>query len=134
MFSATVSDDTRLNAWNTNPIRCRRSSVSRVSFMPSRAVPPRRTDPEEGRSSPAAQCKNVLFPEPEGPITAVKLPLGMPTVTSRRAATAPWPFPYTLLTASKRTTSVMPFSLLTCRIACQRADHRSGMTSSLFGH
>ena len=33
-----------------------------------------RTVPELGRSSPEAQCRNVLLPEPEAPMIAVKLP------------------------------------------------------------
>lgn len=89
MFSSTVSEPTRLNDWNTKPIRCLRSSVSRFSLRPDNSVPPSRTEPDDGTSRPAAQCRNVLLPEPDGPITAVKLPDGIATDTSRRAATAP---------------------------------------------
>ena len=46
-----------------------------------------------GASSPAAQCRNVLLPEPDGPMTAVKLPLRSPSVTRSRATTAPSPRP-----------------------------------------
>jgi hypothetical protein len=92
-FCSTVRDGTRLNAWNTNPIRRRRSSVSAVSPIPDSSVPPSRTDPDVGVSSPAAQCRNVLLPEPDGPITAVNPPDGSATETSRRAATAPPPLP-----------------------------------------
>jgi hypothetical protein len=35
----------------------------------------------------------VLLPDPDGPITAVKLPLGNAMVTSRSAVTAPAPLP-----------------------------------------
>ena len=51
-----------------------------------------------GRSSPAAQRSNVLLPEPDGPITAVKLARGNAIETSRRAATAFPPLPYTRVT------------------------------------
>ncbi|GAA2298019.1 hypothetical protein GCM10010149_53350 [Nonomuraea roseoviolacea subsp. roseoviolacea] len=72
-------------------------------------------------------------------MTAVKVPRGMPTDTSRRAATAPRPFPYTLLTVSNRTASltvsnrtasVMAPSLPTCGFGHQRATHDPAMTSS----
>ena len=119
-----------MNAWKTKPTRRLRSSVSAVSSMPASSVPPSRTEPEDGASSPAAQCRNVLLPDPEGPMTAVKLPRGMPADTSRRAATAPCPFPYTLLTASNRTTSVMASTLLTRYDAGQGGDHAYTMISS----
>ena len=46
------------------------------------------TRPSVGRSSPAAHCRSVLLPEPDGPITAVKLPDGSATVTPSSAVTA----------------------------------------------
>ena len=39
------------------------------------------------------QCMSVDLPEPEGPMTAVKRPLGISTVTSSRARTAVSPEP-----------------------------------------
>ncbi len=54
-------------------------------------------------------------------MTAVKVPRGMPTDTSRRAATALRPLPYTLLTASNRTASVMGSSLLSALSATREA-------------
>jgi hypothetical protein len=45
----------------------------------------------------------VLLPEPDGPITAVKVPLGRLAETLSSARTALPPVPYTLLTASRRT-------------------------------
>src|SRR4029453_14162410 len=68
---------------------------------------PRITLPEVGRSSPAAQCSNVLLPDPDGPITAVKLPLASPTLTSSSAVTAFGPEPYTLDTDSSWTAGVV---------------------------
>jgi hypothetical protein len=49
--------------------------------------------PEVGLSNPAAQCRNVLLPEPDGPITAVKLPRGKPIVTPVSASTPLRPLP-----------------------------------------
>jgi hypothetical protein len=83
----------RLYAWKTNPIFTLRSSVSCRSVIPVSSVPPSHTDPDVGRSSPAAQCSRVLLPEPDGPITAVKLPLSRPSDTPRRACTARRPEP-----------------------------------------
>ncbi len=67
---------------------------------------PRWTVPVVGRSRPAAQWRNVLLPDPEGPITAVKDPRANPNETSRRAATLVSPLPYILLTDESRTLSV----------------------------
>jgi hypothetical protein len=44
-----------------------------------------RTVPEVGRSSPAAQCSNVLLPDPDGPVTAVKEYRPNSTLTSSRS-------------------------------------------------
>lgn len=73
---------------NTKPTCSLRNRVSWFSFIPDRSVPPRMTRPDEGLSSPAAQCRNVLLPEPDGPITAVKLPYGMVTETGRSSGTS----------------------------------------------
>jgi hypothetical protein len=43
--------------------------------------------PSVGRSSPAAHCSSVLLPDPDGTITAVKIPDGTPTVTPSSATT-----------------------------------------------
>ena len=64
----------RLNAWKMNPILVRRSLVSFVSDSRDSSVSPVQTRPEVGWSSPAAMCRSVLLPEPDGPITAVKVP------------------------------------------------------------
>ncbi|GGU29447.1 hypothetical protein GCM10010259_19860 [Streptomyces daghestanicus] len=65
MFRSTVSEGSTLNAWNTKPIRVRRNRVSCFSLSRPRSSPPSWTVPLVGRSSPAAQCRNVLLPEPE---------------------------------------------------------------------
>ncbi len=93
MFWAAVSDGTRLNDWKTKPIRSRRSRVSRASRSSARSVPSSSTRPDVGRSSPAAQCRKVLLPEPDGPMIAVKEPAGSSSDTPRRASTAARPLP-----------------------------------------
>lgn len=90
MFSSTVSAPMRLKAWKTNPILVRRNSVSWDSDSPDSSVSPIQTRPEVGRSSPAAVWSSVLLPEPEGPITAVKVPRPKLTSTPAKAVTD-WP-------------------------------------------
>src|SRR5215472_1272873 len=104
MFCATVSEGSRLNAWNTNPIRSRLRTVNRRSFSPDNSVSPSPTVPEVGRSNPAATFKNVLLPEPDGPIKAVNDPGANATLTPSSAMTAPSPRPYTLRTSRRAMT------------------------------
>ena len=103
MFWATVSDGSRLKAWKTNPIRSRRRIVSRRSLRCARSVPPSATLPEVGRSSPAATFRNVLLPEPDGPMIAVNDPGESAALTPSRATTAPSPRPWTLRTSRRAT-------------------------------
>jgi hypothetical protein len=93
MFCATVSEGNKLNAWNTNPIRSRRKTVNRRSLRRARSVPPSTTLPEVGWSSPAATFKNVLLPEPDGPMIAVNEPRESAALTPSSAATAASPRP-----------------------------------------
>ena len=101
-FSSAVSEGSRLNDWNTNPIRFRRSTVSLVSLRSPSSCPPSQTSPEVGRSSPAAHCRSVLLPEPDGPMTAVNVPATKPSVTWSSAVTTQ-PDRYTLLTRRSAT-------------------------------
>src|SRR5438067_3106158 len=103
MFWATVSVGIRLNAWNTKPTRLRRRIVSRRSPSLMRSTSPRATEPEVGRSRPAATCRNVLFPDPDGPMIAVKEPRSSPTLIPSSATTAPSPRPWTFRTSHKAT-------------------------------
>jgi hypothetical protein len=64
MFSSALSVGTRLNAWNTNPTRSRRSSVSALSLRSARDTSPMTTSPDVGLSSAARQCMSVDLPEP----------------------------------------------------------------------
>ena len=93
MFWVTVSEGIRLKAWKTNPTRSRRRIVSRRSLSPASSVPASATVPEVGRSSPAATCRNVLLPEPDGPMMAVNEPGAMSRLTPSSATTAPSPLP-----------------------------------------
>jgi hypothetical protein len=95
MLSSTLSEGTRLYAWNTTPTRSRRSRVRRVSPSRPISVSPMVTVPPLGTSSPAAQCISVLLPEPDGPITARNAPGRTDSDTSSSARTPPG---YTLLT------------------------------------
>ena len=87
MFCAAVRDGTRLNDWKTKPMRSRRSLLNASSLRAPRSRSPRWIDPEVGRSRPAAQWRNVLLPDPDGPITAVNEPFANLSDSSRRAAT-----------------------------------------------
>ena len=96
MFCFAVSAGSRLNDWKTKPIRSRRSTVSLGSCSRLMSVSPRHTDRRRsGWSRPAAQCRKVLLPEPDGPITAVKDPRGRVTVDAaqrgHRGGTGPVP-------------------------------------------
>ena len=66
-LSSTVMCGNRLNPWNTMPSFSRISSISTsesLIFFPSR-----KTSPPLGSSNRFRQRRNVLLPEPEGPIT-----------------------------------------------------------------
>ena len=64
------------------------------------------TRPETGRSSPAAHWSSVDLPEPDGPITAVKVPAGQERLTWSSAVMASAPLPYLLVIDSMRTAIV----------------------------
>ena len=87
MFSIAVSVGTRLNDWNTNPIRSRRIRVSSLSPSVVRSASPTNTCPDVASSSAARQCISVDFPEPDGPMIAVNWPGPNSTLTPSRAAT-----------------------------------------------
>src|SRR5919197_2137057 len=103
MFSRASRTGSRLKDWKTKPTLSRRSSVRRLSSRSTSSTPSSTTDPLVGRSRPARMCINVDFPEPEGPMIAVKRPAGKPTVTPSSARTAAWPSPYTRTTSAADT-------------------------------
>jgi hypothetical protein len=102
MFSAADNVGIRLNAWNTNPTRSRRSRVNSSSERVPRSVSPNSTRPEVRRSRPARQCISVDFPEPDGPMIDVKRPVSSSRSTSSRAVTEASPMPYTFVACSAR--------------------------------
>ena len=93
MFSAAARTGSRLNDWNTKPTRSRRSRVSRLSGIPLISSAPIQARPPVTESSPAMQCISVDLPEPDGPITEVKVPSGISMDTPARAVTAFGPLP-----------------------------------------
>ena len=99
-FWATFRVGIRLNAWNTKPTCSRRISVSAVSDKPFSSRPASSTRPDVGGSRPAATCRSVLFPEPDGPMTAVKVCASNSMSTPSSARTACGPRPYVFVTSS----------------------------------
>jgi hypothetical protein len=97
-----------LKDWKTKPIRRRRSTVSRFSASRPISVSPIQTWPEVGRSTPAATCSSVVFPDPEGPMTAVNARAGKPMLTPASAVTGRLPPPYTFVTPRSATAGRVP--------------------------
>ena len=71
----------------------RLSLVRSLSFSVVSSIPSIATLPELGLSRPARMCISVDFPEPEGPMTAVRWPRGIASETPLRASTAVSPEP-----------------------------------------
>ncbi len=112
MFSSAVSIGSRLKNWKTNPMCLRRSFVRSESFSVVISVPETATVPDVGLSRPARMCINVDLPEPEGPMTAVRLPFATSSETPRSASTAVSPSPYLRVTSRATTTAPeLPFSI-----------------------
>ena len=93
MFSLAVSVGMRLKDWKMNPTSSRRTLVRALSSSVVRSVPAMYTLPDVSSSSPATQCMRVDFPDPDGPMMAVKRPVSKSTVTSSRARTSVAPAP-----------------------------------------
>ena len=106
MFSFAVSIGSRLKNWKMKPMCSRRSFVSCESFSSPSAVPEIQTSPWVGLSRPARMCISVDLPEPEGPMTAVSLPLVTSTETSCSACTAVSPDPYVRVIPAPATTGI----------------------------
>src|SRR5438034_141726 len=68
-----------------SPVRRTRRSSSRSSSPNAR--PSHRTSPASGSSNPPSMPRNVVFPEPLGPITSANSRRGSENETSRTAAT-----------------------------------------------
>ena len=93
MFSSAVNVGMRLNVWNTKPMRSRRNNVSSLSDSVDSSTSPMNTCPDVSESRPATQCISVDFPEPDGPMIAVKCAGANVTLTPSRARTAVSPDP-----------------------------------------
>src|SRR5712672_1948886 len=63
------------------------------------------TEPAVGVSSPAMRCNRVDFPDPDGPVTAMRAQGGIRQVTSRTACTAVAPAPNVRLRLVHSTTA-----------------------------
>jgi hypothetical protein len=64
-----------------------------------------RTDPAVGASSPAMRCSRVDFPDPDGPVTAMRAHGDIRQFTSRTACTAVGPEPKVRLRLVHSTTA-----------------------------
>ena len=93
MFSSAFIDGTRLKDWKTKPMRSRRIAVSSRLLSFEIGVSPMITSPESGVSRPASIFSSVDFPEPEGPMIAVKRPASMSMLRSSRGRTLASPSP-----------------------------------------
>jgi hypothetical protein len=90
-FSRTERIGTRLKNWKTNPVFWRRSFVAASSPRRLTTAPSRTTSPDVGRSRPPRRWRRVLFPDPDGPMTATNSPGSTASDTPRTAATSAAP-------------------------------------------
>ena len=99
-----------LKNWKTKPMCSRRSFVRSLSPSVVISVPATSTVPDVGLSRPARMCISVDFPDPEGPITAVKRERAMSTDTrgERRRRSRPPVAPRDVLGDDDRTTPFLP--------------------------
>lgn len=79
--STAVRAGSRLGCWKTTPILRRRSSASSPRVRPVAVMPSTTTVPASGVTRVAATASRLDLPEPEGPTTAVRLPLGTSSAT-----------------------------------------------------
>ena len=86
-FSAAVKTGMRLNAWKTKPMVRARCSVRLASGIANRSTPPSQTRPPSRSSRPDRQFSRVVFPEPDGPITATSSPAATSMSSPRNAST-----------------------------------------------
>src|SRR5918999_3763165 len=77
------------------------SALKRVRFLsdiPEMDSPPIKTSPWSNSSRPERQLRRVVFPQPEGPMTATISPRAIERSTPRRAWTRPPPAAYSFST------------------------------------
>ena len=63
------------SVWPTNARLVRRSSARPARSRPASETPSSSTSPSSASSSPASRRSSVVFPEPDGPVTTVSLPV-----------------------------------------------------------
>lgn len=88
MFSKIERWGNRLKCWNTIPICCLTKLISvllSIKWAPSIII-----SPSEGSSKRFKQRKNVLFPEPEGPMIQTTSPSLMDTLMSFNTVLSPY--------------------------------------------
>src|SRR5918998_1159019 len=85
------------------------SALKRVRFLsdiPAMDSPPIRTSPRSNSSRPERQLRSVVFPHPEGPMTATISPRAIERSTPRRAWTRTPPAAYSFSTPRASTMAV----------------------------
>ena len=85
----SVSCGRRWCSWKTKPIRRLRNSAWALSERACGSTPSSATLPPLGGSSAPRMKRSVLFPEPDGPVTASSSPGPRASVTSSRTVSGP---------------------------------------------
>src|ERR671916_3209866 len=91
------------------------SALKRVRFLsdiPEMDSPPIRTSPRSNSSRPERQLRSVVFPHPEGPMTATISPRAIERSTPRRAWTRTPPAAYSFSTPQAST--MVPSAASSC--------------------
>ena len=86
MFSSTVIRGNIRQSWKLRPMPAR---AIRCGALPVMSLARVRPAPESGLIMPVTQLKNVVLPEPLGPISALTLPCWKVTVAPSTAVTPP---------------------------------------------
>ena len=87
-FSNTLRSVNNAPNWNSMPMRRRAANRPAVSSWPT-SCPSKRTWPFCARCCPPINRKTVVLPPPEAPMSAVTLPRGTCSDTSRRITRSP---------------------------------------------
>src|SRR6185503_7323698 len=87
-FSSAGVRASRLNCWNTKPMRLFRITASWSPAISETRSPPSRYSPLVGRSRQPITFMKVDLPEPDGPITATNSPASMSRLTPSSACTS----------------------------------------------
>src|SRR5918992_981054 len=114
------------------PILSALKRVRLLSDIPEMDSPPIKTSPRSNSSRPERQLRSVVFPQPEGPMTATISPRAIERSTPRRAWTRTPPAAYSFSTPRA---STMALSAASSRVTFSPAFQikiRSFLRSSLF--